>query len=56
MVKKFSGRKYFILANTSWFGGRCYFLAISYLVIGVLCFITAFVLLYLHYFYGTMYV
>lgn len=54
MVKQFYGRKVFILANTSWFGGRCYFLAISYLVIGVICFITAFVLLYLHYFYGNM--
>ena len=54
MVKQFTGRKHFILANTSWFGGKCYFLAASYLIVGVICFVTAIFLLYLHYFYGKM--
>jgi len=34
VVDDYSGKKYFVLATVTWFGGKCTFLAISYLVIG----------------------
>ena len=53
-VTQIYGRKFFILANVSWIGGRCYFMAISYMVVGVLCLVTAAGLIYVHYYYGNM--
>jgi hypothetical protein len=53
-VRQINGRKYFILANTSWLGGKCYFMAWAYIIVGILCFITSVVLLFLHVYYGNM--
>ena len=50
----FRGRKYFILANTSWIGGKCFFMAMTYFVLGVICFITTFVLFFLNFYNGYM--
>ena len=54
MVKQFNGRKFFILANVSWLGGKCYFLALTYIVVGCLCFIAAIVLFFIHVYFGNM--
>ncbi|RNA26071.1 cell cycle control 50A-like [Brachionus plicatilis] len=54
MVKQFDGRKSIILANVSWLGGKCYFMAWIYIVVGSLSFITSFVLFFLHVYYGNM--
>ena len=54
MVKQISGKKYFILANVSWIGGKCDFLATCYIVVGVLCFMAAISLFLIHIYHGTM--
>lgn len=54
MIKQINGRKFFILANVSWIGGRCNFLAISYIVVGCLCFMAAIVLFFIHIYHGNM--
>lgn len=54
MVKQFDGRKYIILANVSWLGGKCYFLAWAYIIVGLLSFFASFFLLLLHVYYGNM--
>ncbi|CAF0722003.1 unnamed protein product [Brachionus calyciflorus] len=54
MVKQFDGKKFIVLANTSWLGGKSYFMAWTYLIVGILCFITAIVLFFLHVYYGNM--
>jgi len=54
LVNKFRGEKYFIIGNTSWLGGKCKFLAYSYIIFGVICIITGVTLNILHYFYGQM--
>lgn len=44
-VSKYDGKKYFVLSTTNAFGGKNYFLAICYLVVGSLCFVFALVFL-----------
>ncbi len=40
-VAAFEGKKSFVLSTTNALGGRNYFLAICYIVVGILCFIFA---------------
>jgi hypothetical protein len=54
MVSQFAGRKYFVLTNVSWIGGKCNFLAITYIVVGCLCFVTSFALFFFHVYFGHM--
>ena len=42
-VAEFSGKKYFVLSTTNMLGGRNYFLAICYIVVGSLCIVFAIV-------------
>lgn len=54
MVTQFGGKKYFVLTNVSWIGGKCNFLAIAYIVVGCLCFVTSLVLFLVHVYFGQM--
>ncbi|KAI3388714.1 hypothetical protein SNEBB_011053 [Seison nebaliae] len=47
-VHRFEGTKRFIIANTSWIGGRNLFIGIAYIVVGSLCLIFAFVFIVIH--------
>lgn len=38
-VEKFEGQKHFVFSTTNALGGKNYFLAICYLVVGSLCFV-----------------
>ena len=40
-VKKFEGEKYFVLSTVNAFGGKNYFLGISYICVGGICLIMA---------------
>lgn len=40
-VSSFEGKKSFVLSTTNALGGKNYFLAICYIVVGVLCFVFA---------------
>jgi hypothetical protein len=40
-VKDFSGTKSFVLSTTNMLGGRNYFLAVCYIVVGALCIVFA---------------
>lgn len=53
-VHMFNGRKRFIISNTSWLGGKNHFLAISYIVVGCLCFLLSAVFLFIHKKYGRL--
>ena len=44
-VASFSGQKHFVLSNVNAFGGKNTFLAVSYIVVGVICIILAVVFL-----------
>ena len=44
-VASFSGEKHFVLSNVNAFGGKNTFLAVSYIVVGVICIILAIVFL-----------
>jgi hypothetical protein len=44
-VASFSGQKHFVLSNVNAFGGKNTFLAVSYIVVGVICIILAIVFL-----------
>ena len=44
-VDSFSDQKHFVLSNVNAFGGKNTFLAISYIVVGVICIILAIVFL-----------
>lgn len=44
VVDDFDGEKHFVLATVSWFGGKCSFLAVSYLVMGCLSIVGAAIL------------
>lgn len=54
MVKQISGKKFFVLANVSWIGGKCDFLAMGYIFVGVLCFVAAVALFFIHIYHGNM--
>lgn len=54
MVKQINGKKFFVLANVSWIGGKCDFLAMGYIVVGVLCFLAAVALFFAHIYHGNM--
>ena len=47
-VGRFDGRKYIVLAEVSWLGGKNLFLGIAYLVTGVLAVIAGIILLVIH--------
>eukprot|EP01099_Mayorella_cantabrigiensis_P002367 TRINITY_DN2040_c0_g1_i2.p1 TRINITY_DN2040_c0_g1~~TRINITY_DN2040_c0_g1_i2.p1 ORF type:complete len:350 (-),score=90.15 TRINITY_DN2040_c0_g1_i2:236-1213(-) len=47
-VSQFSGKKYLVLSTTSWMGGKNPFLGVSYLVVGIVCFLLAILFLVLH--------
>jgi hypothetical protein len=40
-VNSFNGKKWFVLSTTNMLGGRNYFLAICYIVVGALCIVFA---------------
>eukprot|EP00760_Papus_ankaliazontas_P019045 PhM_4_TR17849/c0_g1_i1/m.64977 len=40
-ISAFSGKKYVVLATTSWIGGKNEFLGVAYIVVGALCFVLA---------------
>ena len=42
-VKPFQGKKTFVLSTTNALGGKNYFLAVCYIVVGALCFLFAFI-------------
>jgi len=42
-VSSFEGKKSFVLSTTNALGGKNYFLAICYIVVGVLCILFAFI-------------
>ena len=42
-VASFSGSKYFVLSTTNALGGKNYFLAVCYIVVGTLCCLFAFI-------------
>ena len=42
-VAPFQGRKYFVLSTTNALGGKNYFLAVCYIVVGTLCMLFAFI-------------
>lgn len=44
-VNGFSGNKYFVLSTTNALGGKNYFLAICYIVVGSLCLVFAIIFL-----------
>ena len=44
-VSKFDGTKSFVISTTNEFGGKNYFLAICYIVVGALCFVFALIFL-----------
>jgi len=44
-VAPYDGEKYFVLSTTNALGGKNYFLAICYLVVGSLCIVFAFIFL-----------
>ena len=44
-VNGFSGNKYFVLSTTNALGGKNYFLAIFYIVVGSLCLVFAIIFL-----------
>lgn len=44
-VSDFSGKKYFVLSTTNMLGGQNYFLAICYIVVGILCLVFALIFL-----------
>ena len=46
-VASFSGQKHFVLSNVNAFGGKNTFLAVSYIVVGVICIILAIVFWFL---------
>lgn len=53
-VTMFHGKKYFILSNTSWLGGKNHFLGIAYIVVGCICFLLSSCFLYIHKRYGRL--
>ena len=42
-VAPFQGKKYFVLSTTNALGGKNYFLAVCYIVVGTLCMLFAFI-------------
>ncbi len=44
-VKSFEGKKSFVLSTTNALGGKNYFLAICYIVVGALCIVFAIIFL-----------
>jgi len=54
LVDSFHARKLFVISESTWFGGKCTFLAIIYMIFGSLCLISAIVLHILHYYFGNM--
>ena len=42
-VSPFQGKKYFVLSTTNALGGKNYFLAVCYIVVGTLCMLFAFI-------------
>lgn len=42
-VDTFQGKKYFVLSTTNALGGKNYFLAVCYIVVGTLCTLFAFI-------------
>lgn len=44
-MSSYSGKKNFVISTTNYLGGKNYFLAVCYLVVGVMCVVFAFALL-----------
>jgi len=53
-VTMFNGRKRFIMANTSWLGGKNNFLGVAYIVVGCICFIISALFLFIHKKFGRL--
>jgi len=47
-VKPFNGGKSFVILTTNAFGGKNYFLAVCYIVLGTLCFILSVVFCFIY--------
>lgn len=53
-VRQMNGRKHVILANVAWLGGKCYFMAGAYVVVGIICLLASVFLFIVHVYHGNM--